>query len=765
MNDQTVAPDSIERHRVDIRGTVQGVGFRPFVVRVATEFQLTGRVGNDTHGVWCELQGPTSAVMAAIATIQDRHPPLAVVDTFAVSQVPTRDGEHTFAIVASTSGAVTSPALVPADVATCSACRSEVFDPADRRAGYAFTCCTDCGPRFTVVESLPYDRRHTTLRPFALCAECQGEYDDPGDRRFQAQAVCCPECGPQLRLVTPSGIDETDVVREAARLLLDGGIVALKGLGGYQLLCRADDARAVELLRRRKGREEKPFAVLVADVGQAGALAEIGDLEVRALEGPEAPIVLAPSRPRSDVVDAVAPRTALIGIMLPSTPLHALLAAAVGFPLVCTSGNVSTEPIVVDDDAALTWSGDLVDGVVTHDRAIAQRVDDSVGQVVADDFQLLRRARGYTPRSISLDSDGPVVLGLGAELKSTICLATGDRAHVSPHLGDLENPATLQAFEAAIADMLRLSGVTPDLIVHDMHPEYLSSKFASSQDLAPTLAVQHHHAHLVSCLTDNRRDGDAIGVTFDGIGWGPDASAWGGEFLLGGNDGCDRAAHLATVALPGGSSAIRHPWRMAVAHLVNTFGPDLPDLEMLRRNHQWRAVASLCADPVQMRTSSMGRLFDAVAALCGVGDSVTYEGQAAIGLEQLANSSPAPYEFALHRTDAGLIIDPAPVIAAIVSDLASDVEPGAVAAGFHVAVANVVTATCTELRLDGATNTVALTGGVFQNRRLTELVVEQLRLADFDVLRHRQVPPNDGGVSLGQVVIGRSSLGPQRASQ
>jgi len=732
---------------VELSGTVQGVGFRPFVHRLATEFGLTGVVSNRGAQVYCEVEGHRALLDAFVDRLTSDAPPLATI-----LEVSTREvdpvGHEGFTILPSAaphSGA----SSIPSDSAPCEACLAEFRDPNDRRFNYPFTCCTDCGPRYTVLRGLPYDRSRTSLADFILCDLCSAEFDDPNDRRFHAQATSCATCGPKLVGTT---------VADTVARLVAGGIVAIKGVGGYQLVCRANQPEVVQRIRDRKHREEKPFALLVASLEEAEQLVHLDPVSRRALSAPEAPIVLVPAKPDLCIAPQVAPGTGLLGVMLPASPLHALLADGVGVPLVCTSGNRSNEPIIIDDDEAAAAFTRIADGVLAHERRIERRADDSVGQVVAGRFQLLRRARGFAPRAVSLPASARPVLGVGAELKSTTCLAVDDRAEISVHLGDLENPATLQAFEATISDQLNLAHVEPTLVVHDLHPEYLSTKFALAQDLAPTLAVQHHHAHMVSCLIDNQHLGPAIGVTFDGLGWGTDNTAWGGEFLVGDASGYERAAHLASVPMPGGSAAVTAPWRMAVAHLVAAFGA-LPDVPMFREHEaQLAPVVSLSKSGASVETSSMGRLFDAVAALCGVANTVSYEGQAAIGLEQLAAGYSEDVDGYHWNLDESPRIATSPLITAIFEEVRAGADHARVARRFHQSVADLVSDTCVRLRESTGVNVVALSGGVFQNRLLVELVVPRLSANGFTELRHRQVPPNDGGISLGQVAIGRAHL-------
>ena len=726
-----------------ITGTVQGVGFRPFVFGLAKSLGVAGSVTNTGANVICVVEGPQEVCDEFVDRIRIDSPELANVHTVeVVASAP--EGDTTFVISKSLHVDQERSSAVPPDVATCAHCQAEAADPNDRRHGFPFICCTACGPRYTVVCDLPYDRANTSLVDFPLCSPCHTEFEDPANRRFHAQATSCHECGPQLTGAS---------IAEAIEALVAGAIVAVKGLGGYQLLCRADDSGAVQKLRDRKHRETKPFALLVDSMATAEALVELDDPGRAALGAPPAPIVLARARPASGIAPEVAPGTRRLGLMLPATYLHALLVSGVGSPLVCTSGNRSNEPIIIDDDVAVSAFAGIADLVVWHDRPIVRRADDSVGQVVAGEFMLLRRARGYAPRPVLLASAGATVLGVGAELKSTTCLAVNDRASLSVHLGDLENPATLDAFEETIADQIAFAEAEVALVVHDLHPEYLSTKFALGQKMAPTLAVQHHHAHLASCLSENHHSGQAIGVMFDGLGWGDDGTAWGGEFLIGDAGGYERAAFLDTVALPGGSQAIREPWRMAVAHCLAAFGEVPGHIAAKLNEPRLDAVAELCVAPSTLRTSSIGRLFDAVAVLCGLAKSVTYEGEAAIALEGLAADC--------DRVDDGYYwtgTDAATIVTSVIEDLETGVDRSLVAHRFHRGVANFVVSTCLQIRDRTGLETVALSGGVFQNLLLVELLLPLLQHQRFEVLRHREIPPNDGGISLGQVAIGRAHL-------
>jgi hydrogenase maturation protein HypF len=732
------------RRRLLVEGVVQGVGFRPFVHGLARRLALAGHVGNDTHGVVIEAEGEVDALDAFEAALSSEAPPLALVERVTwVALAPT--GASAFAIVASKGGGETD-ALVPADTATCAECLAEVFDPGDRRYGYPFVNCTNCGPRFTIVTGIPYDRPNTTMAGFTMCEACAAEYHDPADRRFHAQPVCCPTCGPSLNMP----------VEDAARLLLDGAVVAVKGLGGYHLAADASSEAAVAALRARKHREEKPFAVMVADVDEARRLCDVSDVEAGVLASARRPIVLLSRLGSGDeVAPSVAPGNRSLGVMLPYTPLHHLLVRAVGRPIVLTSGNVSDEPIAYDDGDARTRLGGIADAFLTHDRPIHVRTDDSVARVVRGREVLLRRSRGWAPEPVTLPWSFPrPLLACGAELKSTFCVAAGRRAFVSHHIGDLENYETLRSFTTGIEHFCRLFDVTPEVVVHDLHPEYLSTKYALDLDAVELVGVQHHHAHVASCLADNGVAGPVVGLAFDGLGWGSDATVWGGEVLVADLAGFSRAAHLDCVPMPGGTAAIREPWRMAAAHLAVAYGPDVPaGLDVVARNRdRWDAVVAVAASGVASPlTSSAGRLFDAVAAIVAGRDAVSYEGQAAIELEQLADPS---------ITDGYLVtsLAGADLVRGVVEDLLTGVAPSVVAARFHNAFAAAAAATAARVAEQAGLSTVALSGGVFQNLLFAERVTTDLEGRGLTVLVHHRVPCNDGGISLGQATIAGALL-------
>jgi hydrogenase maturation protein HypF len=744
------------RVRARVEGTVQGVGFRPFVHRLAAERGLAGHVGNDERGVFLEVEGPEAAVEDLLVRLRTDAPPLA--DVQAVTRA-TRDplGETGFRIAASGAGGAPD-APVSADSATCPDCLAELRDPADRRHRYPFVNCTNCGPRFTIVRGIPYDRPLTTMAAFAMCPACRAEYEDPADRRFHAQPNACPACGPRARLLDVDGVElpAADAVRAAAAELLLGRIVAIKGLGGYHLACRADDEGVVAELRARKHREERPFALLIADLDAARALVELGPVEVALLAGRARPIVLARRRPHAAVAASVAPRAPDLGLLLPYTPLHHLLAADTGVPLVLTSGNVSDEPIAYADEDALQRLAPIADRFLVHDRPIATRTDDSVVRVARGRPLLVRRSRGHVPAPLALPvGNGEHVLGCGAEQKNAFCLARDGRAWVSHHIGDLKNVETLAAFAAGTEHFQRLFAVTPTVVAHDLHPDYLSTTYGLGLDGVRHVGVQHHHAHFAATLAEHGETGPAVGAILDGTGYGTDGTVWGGELLVGGLAAVQRAGHVRTIGMPGGERAIREPWRMACAWLVALHGEGVlrPTALAGIDADRWRLVARLAASGLNAPpTSSMGRLFDAVAALCGVRATVTYEGQAAVELEALADPGiDEGYAFAIGGEP--LVLDPAPVLEAVLADLRAGIAVAVVAARFHNAVAAAVVEACVRLARAHGVQTAVLAGGVLCNRLLAERAADGLERAGLRVLLPERLPPNDGQIAFGQVAV------------
>ncbi len=735
---------AVVRTRARVTGLVQGVGFRPFIWREATTLGLSGWVGNDAAGVVLEVEGTSARVGALIAALA-HPPPLARIDLVEQeSLVPL--GDKGFVVVGSDLGGPRTAQISP-ETATCEDCLRELADPADRRFGYPFLNCTSCGPRYTIIESVPYDRSRTTMAAFPMCAQCRAEYEDPGDRRFHAEPTCCPDCGPALTLIG----GEAEPVQGAVELLRAGKVVGVKGLGGFHLAVDACNDDAVSLLRQRKHREDRPFAVLVRDLADARRLCLLSAQEQELLESRARPIVLLPRLPGRGVAAGVAPRSPVLGLMLPYTPLHVLLVEAFDGPLVLTSGNLSDEPIAFQDDDAMARLAGIADGLLVHDRAIRTRVDDSVVKVVRGRIVPIRRSRGYVPSPVRLPvSCTSTILACGASLKATFALTRGLECFVSHHVGDLGDYATYTSYLDGIAHLSALLDLTPTVVAHDLHPDYPSTRYALEQEDVELIGVQHHHAHIASCLADNGFVGPVIGVAFDGLGHGTDGTAWGGEFLLCDLVGFSRAAHLAPVAMPGGDAAARNPWRMAVSHLDAAYGGAIPSgLEVARRQGpRWEQVLSVARSGVNAPlTSSAGRLFDAVAALLGVRDSVSYEGQAAIELEQVADPRErSSYAVEFHEGR----VEIASLIRALVDDRASVAIR---AARFHNSLAGVVVEVCAQLREVHGLQTVALSGGVFQNALLLTRCLEGLEEQGFTVLTHRQVPSNDGGISLGQAAV------------
>jgi hydrogenase maturation protein HypF len=755
------------RAAIRVEGIVQGVGFRPFVYTLATGLGLAGFVGNDVDGVFAEVEGPQAAVSEFLRQLERHPPPLARIERITARPIAPAGGTA-FAIAPS--GPVgPRRTLVSADTATCADCLRELADPNDRRYRYPFINCTNCGPRFTIVRDVPYDRPFTTMAPFTMCPACAAEYHDPADRRFHAQPTCCPACGPKLTLHDQDGQPlPGDPPTTAARLLQDGRILAIKGLGGYHLAVDAACDQAAATLRARKHREDKPFAVLVEDLAQAGELVEVDQAAAALLTSPARPIVLLPRRSATAVAPAVAPGNRFLGVMLPYTPLHHLLVQAVARPIVLTSGNVSDEPIAYRDDDALDRLGPIAGAFLTHDRAIHIRTDDSVARTFRGRPMLVRRSRGYVPEPVTVPAGFPrPVLACGAELKNTFCLAKGQHAFVSQHVGDLENAETLRSFTEGIDHFRRLFDIEPQVVAYDLHPEYLSTKYALDLDGVDLQPVQHHHAHIASCLADRGADdwagGPVIGVAFDGTGYGTDGTIWGGEFLVAGLAGFERAGHLAPVPMPGGTAAIREPWRMAAAYL------NRDDLDVARRHQdRWAAVTAMAAKGVNAPlTSSAGRLFDAAAALLGVRDTITYEGQAAIEFEQRADPAEAGVYPAAVVAGDPFQIRGADLLSALIVDLTANVPAPVIAARFHRGVAAAIEAGCVLARERHGLGTVALSGGVFQNMLLLHATVARLEARGFTVLTHSRFPCNDGGISLGQAVIAaaRDRLAAERLAQ
>ncbi len=759
-------PEVTERRRVRVTGTVQGVGFRPFVLRLAVDLGLVGFVQNDSSGVLIEIEGAEAELSELCRLLSESAPPLARVTSVDWASVPRVGAYDTFRIVDSAAGESPS-AAVSVDSATCDDCMAEVNDPGDRRHRYPFTNCTNCGPRYTIVLGVPYDRPATTMAGFTMCEQCQSEYDDPLNRRFHAQPNACGACGPQLVFSDHAGrrLAEGDAALDGvAKAVCEGRIVAVKGIGGYHLAADATSSEAVDELRRRKARDDKPFALMAADLDMARSLCVLDPDAEAALCSHRRPIVLAPRLPGAVIADAVAQGMRDLGVMLPYTPLHHLLMAKVGRPLVMSSGNLSDDPIAHEDADAADRLGPLVDGLLSHNRRIHVRCDDSVVRATGRRLQMVRRSRGYAPEAVPLTREATrQVLAVGAELKSTVSVAKQSFLVCSHHIGDLEHLATYQAFVQATVHLCRLFGIEPEVVAHDLHPEYLSTKYALDLDVRP-LPVQHHHAHIASCLAENRHTGTVLGIAFDGLGYGTDGTMWGGEFLVADFDGFERVACLRNVPLPGGQAAIREPWRMAVVWTALAAGEEAAARLGATLDPRWSNVIALAFPPAErpapLRTSSAGRLFDAVAVLVGCRPRITYEGQAAIELEMLARSvsrSEAP-RYSARLIDATsradiAVLDPGPLVATVLREIERGADRAVIAAGFHEGLGRATAALAARLARERGLDTVALSGGVFQNARLSDIVEDALVSEGLTVLVHKSVPPNDGGISVGQAAI------------
>ncbi|HVB37401.1 MAG TPA: carbamoyltransferase HypF [Vicinamibacterales bacterium] len=753
------------RREIAVAGIVQGVGFRPHVFRLAQACRLAGSITNTSAGVRIEVQGPAGALDDFLARLQSEPPPLARIARVVVRDIACVPDEGFRILTSRVEPAART--FVPPDVAVCDDCLRELLDPVDRRYRYPFINCTNCGPRFTIVRDIPYDRPQTSMAAFRMCPACQAEYDDPGHRRFHAQPNACPVCGPQVTLLDRDGrrLDAEDPVRETIRRLQGGDIVAVRGLGGFHLAVDAMQADAVRRLRDRKHRVEKPFAVMVPSLTAAERIVDV-DAPARALlVGWERPIVVLPRRDGGAVPEVVAPGNRFLGVFLPYTPLHHLLFAEGGFDaLVMTSGNLSEEPIVIGNDEAVERLAGIADAFLVHDREILRRCDDSVVTVAAGEPRVIRRARGFVPVPVLLREPVPPVLAAGGELKNTICLADGDRAFLSQHVGDMENLESHRFFDEVVELFQRILQVRPDTIACDLHPDYFPTRWAQAQPGVRVIGVQHHHAHAVACMAENHLDGTTIAIVLDGTGYGTDGRFWGGEVLVAAGASFERAAHLAYVPMPGGEAAVREPWRMALSYLARQAGVD----ECVRSLPSYPSGDGV--EPAQIRfvrqmidrgvnaplTSSCGRLFDAVAALAGLRARVTHEAQAAIALEMAAMAShdAAAYPFDLERPRGGAwVIEPRPLIQAILDDRARGVDAADIARRFHNGIAAVLARVAGLVRQDTALNRVCLSGGCFQNRTLLASLQAALRADGFEVFTHREIPCGDGGLSLGQAIV------------
>ena len=769
--------------RLSIRGVVQGVGFRPFVYGLAFRYGLKGWIFNSSEAVEIEVEGPGNAVEMFRQALQSETPPLAHIENITIRHHQPV-GHKIFEIRHSVAEEGKYQLISP-DIATCQKCLSELLDPQDRRYRYPFTNCTNCGPRFTIIDGIPYDRARTTMRQFQMCPQCQAEYDNPLDRRFHAQPNACSSCGPGVELVNASGgiISCSDPVLRASQLLKRGKIIAVKGLGGFLLACNANNASAITTLRQRKHRPFKPFAIMVRDPDEAKEHCKISEKEEMVLSSAQSPIVLMNWKEDSPIEKEVAPHQKYLGIMLPYTPLHHLLVRNTGFPIVMTSGNLSEEPIAKDNDEALRRLSGIADYFLLHNRDIYSRYDDSVAIVERETIQLVRRARGYAPYPIHLGFQARQLLAVGAELKNTFCLTRDNYAFISQHIGDMENVETLEHFTATISLYKRLFNIHPEIVAHDLHPDYLSSGYAKELGASGinTIGVQHHHAHIASCMADNMLDSPVIGVVMDGTGLGTDGHIWGGEFMVADYNSFNRMGHLEYLPLPGGDAATRKPYRIAVAYLLKLLGEDaLEKALMLSQSVEYQekgnrspktGFAPLTSkteiDIIRRQierklnsplTSSMGRLFDAVSALIGIRGTIDYEGQAAIELEMSAydgkyNNNDECYPYEILEDSNMVIIKLNKLFSTILEDMRQKYSQSTISIRFHNTIARIIGEMCELIARRTGIRQVALSGGVFQNRLLLQKTINLLERDNFKVLTHKQVPCNDGGISLGQAVI------------
>lgn len=751
----------LTRKRIEVQGIVQGVGFRPYVFRLAVEVGLHGHVSNTAAGATIEVEGSAAAVDDFLRRLPAELPPLAFFTRMEVAAVDP-SGEAGFKILPSRRDARAS-ALIAADVATCSDCLRELLDPADRRFGYPFINCTNCGPRFTIVKDIPYDRPATSMASFPMCAQCQREYDDPLNRRFHAQPNACWQCGPQTELWDAAGniIATNDPVAAAASAIAHGRIMAVKGLGGFHLAANALDEDAICRLRGRKGRAEKPFAVMVRDLATAGQFCQLDELSRQALVSAQRPIVLLPRSASSAIAEAVAPGNRYLGLFLPYTPIHHLLLAGGGLrAMVMTSANLSEEPIAIDNLEAAARLRGLCDGFLVHNRDILLRCDDSVVTVFAGGRRHLRRSRGFVPVPVSLHRELPAVLAVGGELKNTVCVVRGSHVFLSQHIGDLEGFEARGFLLEAVSHLKKVLEFSPAIIAHDLHPDYFPTRWALQQTGVIHEGVQHHHAHIASCMAEHHLEGRVIGIACDGTGYGTDGKIWGGEVLLCDYLSFERAAHFAYVPLPGGEAAIHEPWRMAVSYVVHHFGRAALDLDLpfLRRldpkklNPLLTMIERRVNSPL---TSSCGRLFDAVAALIGLRHTVTYEAQAAIELEMaMTDATAEPYRIDITSGDAfPWVIDTRVMFEQLIEDLRCGHPASTTSVRFHLGLVDVFARIACRLRERTQLNRVCLSGGTFQNRFLAEHLQRRLAEMEFAVELNSQVPAGDGGLSLGQAVV------------
>jgi len=750
---------SVIRKNIKVFGIVQGVGFRPFIYNLATASNLTGTVFNTSQGVIIEVEGPSDLVNDFINNISKTAPPLAVITDIQSSDIAvTRIAG--FNILKSENRENISTLISP-DVAVCDDCLRELFDPKDRRYQYPFINCTNCGPRYTIIDNIPYDRPYTSMKDFKMCAECQAEYDDPTNRRFHAQPNACPKCGPKVQLFDSEQNlqDAEDPIIATREKLKEGKIVAIKGLGGFHLAVDATNNDTIQKLRKLKGRDEKPFALMVRDVNVAQQYCSISNEEEQILQSYTSPILLLKRLPDCKFSESVAPGNDYLGIMLPYTPLHHVLFKNLDTPLIMTSANYSEEPICIDNDEAFERLGNIADYFLIHNRDIYLRSDDSVAIYLTNKMRYLRRSRGIVPQPVFIKSTGLPVLAVGGELKNTVCLLKDDKAFISQHIGDLENIEAYNSFKMTIDHLQRIFDVKPKLIVHDMHPQYFSTQWASDQSDIQTIAVQHHHAHLAACMAENQLTEPVIGIIMDGTGYGTDGTIWGGEILIGDYNNFDRFAHFERMPLPGGDAAIKSPWRTAISYLHRTFDSSIPNLPFMEEHDIQPIIEMIKKNINSPLTSSCGRLFDAVAAMGGGRQIIRYEAQAAIELMQAFESTNVrPFSFMIEQKNNHREILLQPIIRSVVRSIQNNESFPKISSRFHTTLVQIYLEIAKDSRIETGINDIILSGGVFQNMILFEHTILALKKENFKVYTHSQVPTNDGGISLGQAMIGRSKF-------
>jgi len=756
----------VVRKAIDVTGIVQGVGFRPFVYRLANECNLHGFIANTPAGVTIEVQGDADLVESFLARLGNEAPPLAKITSLSPREQQLQN-DPAFRIVSSRLDAP-AKALISPDVALCNDCLREMMNPRDRRFRYPFINCTNCGPRFTIIRDIPYDRARTSMASFQMCAACQAEYDDPANRRFHAQPNACWDCGPQLQLWSADGsrLNVAEPLREAARLIEQDSIVAVKGLGGFHLACNARSEAAVNLLRERKRRVEKPFAVMLRRIEDVERFCQIDDAARKLLLSFERPIVLLLRKPEAALASNIAPGNRFLGVFLPYTPLHHLLFSSGKFDaLIMTSANLSEEPIAIDNDEAVRRLQRIANAFLVHDREILRRCDDSVVRIAASRSQMLRRSRGFVPVPVPLERESQPILAVGGELKNTICIVRGSEAFLSQHIGDLENLESYSFFGEAVEHLQRILEVHPKIIAYDLHPDYFSTKWALAQEGVQLVGVQHHHAHIASCMAENHLDGKVIGIALDGTGYGTDGGVWGGEVLLADYTDFERAAHFEYIPLPGGAAAIHEPWRVAVSYLTKHYGKeltklDLPFLQAIPARRLQVVQQMIDREIHSPRTSSCGRLFDAVAALAGVRSTVNYEAQAAIEFEMTARDSTddGVYPFDLIPDGPHWQIGTRSLFLCLLRDIHGQESVANISRRFHNGLAALFVELAVKIREQSKLNRVCLSGGCFQNALLFQLLVDGLRAKSFEVYFHSEVPAGDGGISLGQALVAAHRL-------